>query len=425
MASKIIALCVFWIVSLAVAFFFGLNQTPLIDMENDQSMPTNTGFQINNAERSLIEALREQPWQIDELRDQLESGIFNQTRESVIPDDSKRLSSKAAMQTLKGLLSDPSVAVERSWALLNQIEPSDIPELLDILQNSATTGRSARQFRSAFIRAAMSKWARVDPNGALDSVDPESNAARSAYFGIFEAVAQSDLNYARELLERVPDATARSAAYFAVIEAEMVQDTVDFVEVGQLISDGLSTQAGNRFLSRVLQRDEFQSPAVASKFISSLENTDNRRFASDAIAHNLSNTNPELAANWALTLDTDLERESALQISTQKWIDKDIGAAAEWLNQQGGSADIDPAYVSFARRTAHEDPEAAMSWAEGITQDEQRNTTVYYVARRWLEIDQDKAQAFAESSAELTEEQRNNLMNPTELEALPEPTKVF
>ncbi|MEM1223259.1 MAG: hypothetical protein AAGH40_10870, partial [Verrucomicrobiota bacterium] len=123
---------------------------------------------------------------------------------------------------------------------------------------------------------------------------------------------------------------------------------------------------------------------------------------------------PAAAAEWLNNLSADdpaTARASAEII--REWTRYDLNASAEWLNSLPQSPELDRAVASYAYRAAEEDPAAAMSWAESISDDSMRVRMMQRVALTWKTADPDALDAYVASS-DLSEEQVKNLLSTPE-----------
>ncbi len=82
------------------------------------------------------------------------------------------------------------------------------------------------------------------------------------------------------------------------------------------------------------------------------------------------------------------------------WTTTDYHAARSWVAAQDPAQPwIGPAAALYAHQLAHEDPLAALAWADRIHDDELRRATLGRCARSWLLKDKAAATEWIENSS--------------------------
>ena len=77
-----------------------------------------------------------------------------------------------------------------------------------------------------------------------------------------------------------------------------------------------------------------------------------------------------------------------------EWVNRDQDQAGAWLGQQPASRIYDSARQSLAYRLADHQPEQALAWASGITDQRSRFQVTDRIVRNWLRRDPTRAQAY-------------------------------
>jgi hypothetical protein len=92
---------------------------------------------------------------------------------------------------------------------------------------------------------------------------------------------------------------------------------------------------------------------------------------------------PADAADWWLHQTTETDRPGALADIIRRWSEIDLVGAADWLGKQGNGPEADAAKSAFAIQAMQRAPDAAMNWANAISDQAQRLQTMRDVYRVW------------------------------------------
>ncbi len=91
------------------------------------------------------------------------------------------------------------------------------------------------------------------------------------------------------------------------------------------------------------------------------------------------------------------------------WASKDIEAAAAWLDRRSAGPTKDAALRTLSRKIAQEDPEAALTWVNGISDDKERARQTESIARNGIRQNPTAARAGVSTST-LPEDSRQRLL---------------
>jgi hypothetical protein len=94
-------------------------------------------------------------------------------------------------------------------------------------------------------------------------------------------------------------------------------------------------------------------------------------------------TDPEKGAEWWLSQTTETDRSRAVREIIQKWTESDLAGAARWLPTLGNGPEADIAKREFVTAAMMRAPDAAMAWANSITDAQQRLRSMRDVYRVW------------------------------------------
>ncbi len=324
-----------------------------------------------------------------------------------VPDSIRR---KYAVELiLSGLaLSDIGQAV----SFLEGLNPS---ARRDEIQNSLLRrwaeldGRSALAYaldsslpwlREAAVSAALGGWAGNDPEGAWQwAIDnPGEGRFQSARLNaVIARLAEEEITVAFSFAQSVANEGLRTGVLRTIADRILNEDSFGpDLQVFAELPEGASKDLVMDYIARRWGRYE---PEIAAGWI--LENFGHRPGgrALSSIAATWATSDPVRAAGWAARLPDGKARMVAVTAAISSWLRSgDATAAAEWLNQQPTHRDYDRAVKQVAMTTMHEDPEAAMTWAESIVDPELRETTVTLVAGSWIREEPESASAYFEAS---------------------------
>ena len=124
------------------------------------------------------------------------------------------------------------------------------------------------------------------------------------------------------------------------------------------------------------------------------------------------------AAEWVASQPDGKGKVDATGEIVGQWMRSDAVAASDWLNGQPEGDAKDRGISALLRdRSVREDPEAAVAWADSISNQEMRSEQVERSARSWLASDRAAALEYLEQSNSLSAEQKTELINlsPEEL----------
>ena len=107
----------------------------------------------------------------------------------------------------------------------------------------------------------------------------------------------------------------------------------------------------------------------------------------------------EGAVSWVHALPEGSLRRQGLEVAIDTWLaGGDMASAANWLNEQPPHEDLDGAGRKVALNTYYEDPEAAMTWAVSIVDEDLRIATMYFITSHWMSSTPDGARVFLEAN---------------------------
>jgi hypothetical protein len=238
-------------------------------------------------------------------------------------------------------------------------------------------------------------------------------------------VATSPAPSAMEMPVIVSKVLTQQDVLDTISRLKLDSDTADFDSIIELLAGqdpafvaGVFTQIPDHevcgyLLNRLAIRWAQQKPAETARWLKSLPEGVESTQALISAGRVWAETDPAQAAAYAEQFPPGQLRQHVLAASLSVWINQDVMAAATWVSQSDPSPDLDEVAAEIARtpELINADATAALSWAESITNEEQRRQSIAMVLSAWAERDRSKAIEYAENTPALSSEQRDELMD--------------
>ncbi|MFN0125281.1 MAG: hypothetical protein ACKV19_01185 [Verrucomicrobiales bacterium] len=116
------------------------------------------------------------------------------------------------------------------------------------------------------------------------------------------------------------------------------------------------------------------------------------------VAVNWARETPSAAVAWLETLGDSRGQREGLSAAYAHWAGRDAVAASAYLADQPSSVARDFAINGFTAALAHQDPQAAVIWAETIAIPGLREATVVRAGQRYFQTDPAAAAAWLAAS---------------------------
>ena len=406
-------------------------------------------------------------------------GVPNVSGNSKNKSDSKTDYKKvsAAIGSVNEILSDPDPLkrIERLMAFVNGLSPSEMPEALIALQESAPQWDPHMKMAVGLL---LTRWASADSDAAFAYVEDMKNKdqARDATFSILRALASQDPQRALEWMSNQGSDMSKNGwmghMLAGTIATEWVRQDPD---AALAWANSLPENQRQGALGGALETIAASDPNEAARRLLQLDAGEARQKAAGNIANLWAKRAPQEAMEWAMTLEGD-DRESAMSralggwASTEpaeaaafindipaeertdgqirevgrKWSEQEPSKAAEWLVSQpdtkgrtdavghavwhwtnedpAGAADWlleqpsgdfrDNGIGALAKASFDDDPASAVTWAATIDNDRQREGTIERGVREWSKREPQEARNWVqENSNVLSPEQSERLLN--------------
>ncbi len=140
--------------------------------------------------------------------------------------------------------------------------------------------------------------------------------------------------------------------------------------------------------------------------------------AAGSLARRMAATDPQAAAQWAVSLTNADERRSAVSSLTARWADADSYEASEWVAGLPAGAERDIAARALAGSIARDDPESAWTWAANISDNGMRLDSLQTAFAQMKERDPQRARQLL-NAPHLSASERTVLQGALEQSSLP------
>jgi len=194
-----------------------------------------------------------------------------------------------------------------------------------------------------------------------------------------------------------------------VLAALVAQNPSLVAEVLRQVGDA---EMQGYLLNRVAIAWGQKNPAQTAAWVQGLPDTMERTLALMSVGRIWAETNPEQAADYAAQLPPGPLRQQVLSATLSGWIQQDVLGAGNWINQRDPGPELDAAAVEIAHHpeVMNGNPAAALSWAESITNENQRQQSIGIILRALAEYNRPAAIQYAQNTPALSPEQRQELI---------------
>lgn len=299
--------------------------------------------------------------------------------------------------------------------LIQSLSQSDPRAAAAMMESEGIHGQSSYQV--GFIT---SNWIQQDPSAAvawMEGLDLQGDARRNALNSTLSSWAQHDPEGAAAYAARLENGGDREHAIQSLIggwsnsdptAAEAwIKGSLDGIErdnaLGTLIGT-VAHQDAERALSVFEQATEgLSAEEVSKRFGNALQQ----------ISGSWAHYDPEGAGIWLSEQAEGDQRSNAMQNLVDTWADYDLGGAAEFVQTlpQGTERDGVVSRLISDMRNSH--PEEALAWAESISGEAHRISSIRSVANAWKTRDPDAARA-AIQATNLPDEAKENILRNME-----------
>ena len=274
--------------------------------------------------------------------------------------------------------------------------------------------------REAALAAVLEGWAKVEPRVAWDwaVAEPGRDLFSSLRINaVVEALVSEDARFAFDRIREIEIDAYRTGALRTMIDS--LWDGPGLRDGVQWVVQLEDSMPRALTLSHIARRWAQYLPENAAAWVESLDGDPAQEGTVLALAPVWAADQPEQAMTWAAGLNAGRVRRKALGAVVEQWVAQGAHApAAEWLNQYPPHADFDEAIQVLALKMSEDDPSAAMTWAESMTDSGGvRDVTISMIAETWLSGDPEGAREYIET-ADIDNEVRDLLRGRIEHEKI-------
>jgi hypothetical protein len=250
------------------------------------------------------------------------------------------------------------------------------------------------------------EWAKLDPEAALAwanglTGNNQTNALRS----IISELAGTDPTKAAQIASTLTG-DEQTRAYGDIAEKLA---TKDFASAEAFIAGLPTPEARNRALSDALNVLARTDPQAAAAKMANMAEGDDRDRAISGIADGWARQDPAAAAAW-LSQQTSDDMDDAVRSVVQSWAGRDSAAALSWIQTQPQGEVRDEAIGTYIWTSRNSDPQSTIQLAESISDEGNRNRSVFMATRRWMQQDPTAATAYIQSSTTLSDEAKQRML---------------
>ncbi len=260
------------------------------------------------------------------------------------------------------------------------------------------------------LTGALSEWIQSEPLAALKWLDemPADSTVYNSRRQVFNNLLNTDLDLAKEYVESISDPFDRRE----VLENFQFSNlgwSKDFEEIEGLVDWVGSVAKGQNYDQKVSElirsMAEIDSDR-AIQYVMEMSPGNARMNSLGTIASQLAQSDPAAALAFVDTLVYDDERERALNNMAWQLARNGVESVSQLIAQ----SENPQVQQQLSRRIADEwsafNREAALSWAESLTDERARNDATQAVIKNWMQSDPSAAFAYIENT--LDEDKRGS-----------------
>ncbi len=257
-------------------------------------------------------------------------------------------------------------------------------------------------------------WASHDPNATFKIASKTGSAqtlpvTQRMTATLFCTMARQDIHSAFARLESIHGLNDRSQALRGILET--VRTDADREEIFRILSTLPNAEIRIQARRAAVEQWAGVDPAAAAAYVEKAEPAWERTRLMDSLGLTWMQDKPAVAAAW---WKKHAPGPDTLVKIINVWVQQDPNAAGLWLQEQPPGPASDSARMTFARQVSDLDPESALRWAETVSDETMRESTIDTVYANWQSRDATAAQQFLTKSAwPAARQQRIKTNNPS------------
>ena len=257
------------------------------------------------------------------------------------------------------------------------------------------------RFSTPVVGAALREWGRVDPAAAMAAAQMAPNERLKLRWSeaVLRGWDEARLDGALEFAETLGDGPTRQWALYTVTRRRVLRDGPDAaIAWAEALPDD-DPRFKHHALMRVATAAAAVQPEKATALVDRQMNGPYYDNLPQRVAKGWFDHDPEQTFAWLSSLPEGPERDEAVRETFRLWLSFSTPPSLAWVQAQPGARWADPAhsvYAGYLAKTTN--PEKGMDWTQRIVGEDERHMTQAQVARIWLAVEPERADAWLEQS---------------------------
>lgn len=292
--------------------------------------------------------------------------------------------------------------VLRSWASMDPVNAAQY--YVENQDEFGGPGRGGPGGQGSEVVAA--EWAKLDPNAALEWAKTlEGGERNEALESVVGEMARKDPAGAAALAATL-DPESRADAFAEVAEQWAATD----FEAAEAWIRSLPSDEQGQAMATALETLASSDPSAAADKALAMGSGEHRDEAVREVAEAWSRQDPATAADWLVSQNPENAGGSMREVMVN-WSNQDSAGALSFINEQPLGEMRDSATQAYLWSNRDTAPQDAVTLAEAITDDRDRNRTIMMTAGRWMQEDASAARTYIEQSSALSDRAKDRLLN--------------
>lgn len=265
--------------------------------------------------------------------------------------------------------------------------PKKALEYLDEIPTGAERGN--------FLNVLANSWSQQEPEEAFEWAKslPRKSDREKAFAGMAHLMVESEPRMAADYLASLPENEGREhlsnlARQWAMNDLESAREWWEGLPEGE---------ARNRVGADMIASWASLDPVEAARYVAELPAGKSQNEAALRVVTEWANHDARSAAAWVEAFPDRELQASAAESLMSRWAQLDPDSARNWLEKLPEGRGRDQAAMTYSSHL-HEDPAAAVRAAGLISDENTRRSALQNAARRWLQIDEEAASAWIQST---------------------------
>ncbi|WP_309384531.1 hypothetical protein [Cerasicoccus frondis] len=418
MNSKWTIFAALWITSLAAAYFIGHSTSEdaantaadstsspsiaqKVSVSKDGSVVT---VDADSAAALIAELEEEAQTKSRSGFDALRQGDFSRAAWMQATVDAMSLSGSELQDALNEVLAMPA-GRERNALVYQMLERWGALDPTNAL--AYANSMTSMEMRSRGVGQVLEGWATKDPVSAINWLNTNGAEFSARMYGdyledIVTGYAQNNAQSAFQYVQGMPEETVADRRIKRDALDEVIEVMVEQGQLDQALDMTLAMTEGanrNQALEDLVNEWGNVDPDAARAFVDSMSEDPAYADMQRSLLRSWADDDPAAAAEWLSSLDPETTDQARLATSlVANWTRYDMEAAANWLNSLPQTPDLDRAVGMFSMQAAQDDPAAALTWANSVSNDESRQRLESMILPMLREQDTEAFEAYLADS---------------------------